>query len=344
MLVLAACPLAASAQSDYSDKESGLRIASAFLRFTEVSTLGGETVANRTSSAINPASVAWYPLPGTLGVVVSPYFSTIMFDNGTNLYLTGESATWDTRAWGVFQPTLSQIRSNDATGRDGLSFDYDVDIEQLQWGKRFGNLAVGACFNYAHAQINRGATLMEKFGPASIPVNVDSHSGADSYRWRFGALYQPAEKWLIGSIFEYGFQPYLSRTIVTPLPYPAMRSELDDDGLQQQFVFRPGVSYEYLPMCTVYADYQYGYFFNRDQALNSHLFTLGIEHRVLEWLFLRAGPTIDARGNIGFSCGASIFLAKWCSLEIGYQYNMLSELRPELGRANTIQAVLAIRF
>ena len=43
------------AGSNYSDKHFSVRLPPAFIRFTEVSALGGETVANRFSSAINPA-------------------------------------------------------------------------------------------------------------------------------------------------------------------------------------------------------------------------------------------------------------------------------------------------
>jgi len=347
LLVLGICPLAARAQSDYSDKDFSVRMASAFIRFTEVSTLGGETVANRFSSAINPASAGWFALPGKLGLVVSPYYSTIGFDEGSRLHVMGESLTWDTRSWGAFQPTLSQIRSNNSTGRDGLSFDYEVDIAQIQWGKRFGNFGLGACFNFARAEVGRKGTITETVMGMPLPLKVDSEGTAESYRWRFGALFQPADKWLLGSIFEYGFQPFRNTTRITipaPPPIGPMTASTCDSGLQQQFILRPGVSYEYAPMSTVYADYQYAAFFNHSDTLNSHLFAAGIEHRVLEWLFVRAGPTIDVRCNVGLTCGVSCFISKWCSFDIGYQYNMLSELRPEFGRANTLQATLAFRL
>jgi hypothetical protein len=342
MCVLIVCPTSGRAQSDYHDKDFSVRMASAFIRFTEVSALGGETVANRFSSAINPASTGWFPLPGKFGLVAAPYYSTIGFDEGARLHVTGESLTWDTRSWGTFQPTLSQIRSNDSKGSDDLSFDYRVDIAQLQWGKRFGDLGLGSCFNFARTLINRDGTVS-----SPLPVRVDADGSAESYRWRFGGLYQPAKKWLFGTIFEYGFQPFRSRTdtwmSLLPLLPPIAGTD-HDDGIQQQFIVRPGVSYEYAPMSTVYVDYQYGVFFNHNDTLNSHIITAGIEHRLLEWLFGRVGPTFDARGNVGFSAGASVFLARWCSLDLGYQYNMLWELQHEFGRANTLQATLSFRF
>ncbi len=289
LFVIAICCAAAQAQSNYSDKDFGTRMASAFVKFTEVSSLGGETVANRYSSAINPATVGWYPLPDKLGMLLSPYYSNIKFGNGSDLNLIGESATYDTKTWGAFQPTLGQIVSNSATGKDGLSFDYNVDVAQMQWGKRLGDLGLGACFNYAHAEIGRKGTVMERLFGQNVPTDVDTHDGADSYRWRFGSLYQPVDKLLLGCIFEYGFQDYRSHTTVTPIPAPAFSQYLRDDGTQQQFIVRPGISYEYLPMSTVYFDYQYGDYFNTESILKSHEFVAGVDHRLLDWLWVRAG-------------------------------------------------------
>lgn len=72
-------PLGAAAQSSYSDKDFSVRLPPAFLRFTEVSTMGGETVANRYSSASNPASAGWIAPPGDLGIMAVPYYSAIRF-------------------------------------------------------------------------------------------------------------------------------------------------------------------------------------------------------------------------------------------------------------------------
>jgi hypothetical protein len=65
--ILIICPTSGKAQSDYHDKDFSVRMASAFIRFTEVSALGKETVANRFSTAINPAGAGCYPLPGKFG-------------------------------------------------------------------------------------------------------------------------------------------------------------------------------------------------------------------------------------------------------------------------------------
>lgn len=325
-------PLPAIAGSNYGDKDFAVRLPSAFLRFTEVATMGGETVANRMSSAINPASTAWLELPGDMGVVLAPYYSPVLFDNGTNMHVIGESATVKAGSLGVIQPTISQIRTNDATMRNGRTFDYTVDSYQVQWGKRFGNCAAGATFNFAKAEIIQ-----------TTPAGFKAKGVAESYRWRFGGLFEPCEKWLIGAIFEYGFQPYRSKTRV-PLPFEMPPMIIRDRGVQHQFVFRPGVSYEYADMSTVFVDYQLGYYRNPEDNLHNHHFTVGVDHRLLEFLFVRANVGIDVRGNASIGGGVSIFPAMWCSLDIGYKYDALPEIRQEFGRSHTIQFAFNVRF
>ncbi|MFB3893700.1 MAG: hypothetical protein ACE15C_16935 [Phycisphaerae bacterium] len=348
LLVLGLQAAAPAGWRDYSDKDFSVRLPPAFLRFTEVSTVGGETVANRYSSAINPASLGWNEVPSKYGVVVAPYYSQIFFGEGQQLYLIGESATWDTKLWGAVQPTLSQIRTNGARDSNGMTFDYSVDTAQVQWGKRFGDFAFGGMFNYAHATIDQDGFRRTQFGQRQALTSVDVDSNADSYRWRVGGLYQPIEKLLVGMIFEYGFQPFQSETrTVTRLPIPGVPpipGTMRQTGVQQQFVFRPGVSYEYAPMSTVYTDYQYGNFTSPRDELNDNRFTIGVEHRLFEWMLARFSPSIDDRGNVGLSAGMTFFLGESVTLDLGYQYNMLPEIQPEFGRANTIQACLSVRF
>jgi hypothetical protein len=349
LLVLIIFPSVVFSDSGYSNKDFSVRLPPAFVRFTEISVIGGETVANRFSSAVNPASLSWTTLPGNKGIVVSPYYSSLNFQEGLQLNLFGESMTWDTRSWGVIQPTLSQVRTNNVTARDGLTFDYQVDVGQVQWGKRFGNYAFGADLNFARADVRRKGTLLSQIPglPVMMPVDVDTETSADSYRGRIGGLYQPAEKWLTGMILEYGFQPYQTKTTtrmsLPPLPSPVIQTT-EDKGNQHQYILRPGVSYEYAKGSTLFADYQLGIYHSDKDTLVNHRFTAGIEHHHLEWLFVRFSPSINWEGNVGLSVGLTAFLAKWCSIEAAYQYNMFPEIEPEFGRAQTIQTVLAFWF
>jgi hypothetical protein len=339
LLFLATFPSAALAQSDYSDKPMSLRLPPAFVRFTEVSTMGGETVANRFSSAINPASADWMSRSYTFKVVAAPYYSQIQFDEGTRLHVLGEALSLNLGDAGTVQPALSQVRSHRATTRQGLDFDYSVDSFQVQWAKRVDKWAVGANFNCARAEIVQEGQV----GPARVRAVGD----AESYRFRFGGLYEPAPQWLVGGIFEYGFQPFRSNTVTRipmPPPVPALVMRDHDDGLQQQFILRPGVSYEYAPGSTVFADYQYGIFVNKEGRLDDGRLTVGVDHSLYPWLWVRASAGLDHRGNPSWTAGASFHFAKWGSLDVGYQYDTLPELRPEFGRSHSIQVTLSIRF
>ncbi len=324
-------PGAALAGSDYSDVPFSLRLPPAFIRFTEVSAGGGGTSASRWSSAINPASAGWMELPYKFGVVVAPYYSPVLFEQGNRLHITGESVTWDTRRWGTFQPTVAQIRSNRHRDRQQLTFDYRVDTFQLTWGKRLGDFGVGANFNFSQAEV------VYKMGQMRV-----SESHAESYRFRLGGLYQPAEKWLTGLVFEYGFAPFRAKQLDLRQFPPAW---VKSTGVPQQVVVRPGVSYEYADYSTVFLDYQFG-FFDNDLGghFYNHRFSTGVDHRLLEWLFVRAGASVDVRGNAGVTCGVGIHLSRHCGLDVGYQYDVLPELRPEFGRAHVVQITFSLRL
>jgi hypothetical protein len=332
---------AASAGDDYADKDFGLRLASAFVRFTEVSAAGGQTAANRWSPAINPASLAWTPLPFKWGVVLAPYYSEVDLDNGTRLHLTGESLTWDTRRWGVVQPTLSQIRANHEATRQGLGFDYSVDVSQVQWGKRFDDWAVGVALNYTRAAV--AFDLPTPLGKLRV-----SDTDATSYRVRLGALHAPAAKWLAGLVLEYGAAPYRGTAIAMgpfgPIIGPNGPMTVKLRGTQQQFILRPGVSYEYAPMSTAYLDYQLGHYWSERGTLNHHLFTAGVDHRLLKPLFVRAAVSADARGNVAASAGLGVFFSRWSSFDVAYHRYPLPELEPEFGRAGVLQFAFNVRF
>jgi len=330
LLVTAVCLSAAADPANYSDKDFGLRLASAFIRFTEVSSSGGATAANRWSSAINPASAGWTEVPSECGIVVAPYYSPIFFNADSVVHVVGESLSWDAGEWGTFQPALSQIRSNRQTNRQGLVFDYAVDTVRALWARRWGKLGFGATTSFSEAEV------VHKMGPMRV-----SESHAENYRFRVGALYEPAEKWLAGAVLEYGFSPYRANATVVG-PFGPINVKMT--GTQEQGVFRPGISYEYSQYSTVFFDYQYGVFYSDRGTLNSHRFSTGIDHRLLEWLFVRGGASIDARGNVGATCGIGGYLSEWCSFDLGYRYDMLPELRPEFGRSHVLQSTFSVRF
>lgn len=336
-LVLAAVLVAATVfcvpvrgSQSYEEEGFGLRLAPAFIQFIDVSAMGGETVANRYSSAVNPASADWESLGEGKTAVLAPYFSQVRFDTGTHINVYGESVTLDIGEWGTIQPTLSQVRSNTETDRQGVGFDYEVDSAQVQWARRFEDWAVGANLNYADAQVVR--TL----GPLAL-----ADSDARNWRLRLGVLHQPADPWLLGMIVEYGHGDYRAEGVMPtplgPVPY-VMRDRL------HQFIFRPGASYEYADRSTVYADCQYGRFWDDTGRLRTHRLTVGVDHRLCRWIWVRGSTNCDWRGNTGVSAGLSMFMSRSCGLDVGYRHNVLPELNPEFGRSNILQATFNLRF
>jgi hypothetical protein len=291
------------------------------------------------SSAINPAATDWLDVPGRKGITVAPYYSGICFEKGTWLGVYGESLTMDTHSIGTLQPAMAQIRSNRNTDRFGRVFDYRVDTMLLQWGKRFGSWGIGACFNFNEAEV------VQKLGGLRI-----SESNAESYRFRVGALWEPADKWLVGLVAEYGFAPYRAEATAV-IPFFGVM-QFKSEGTAHQFVLRPGISYEYAEHSTVFLDYQFGAFFTDEdriprahtERMNSHRFSAGVNHRLLDWLFIQGGASVDVRGNFGFTAGCNIFFSENISLSLGYQYHVLPELRPELGQAQVLQATLSFAF
>ena len=323
-------PSVALASGDYSEEQLGLRLAPAFIRFLEVSAIGGQTVANRASSAINPAAADWFEMPGKNGTILVPYYTHTEFDSGAEIDLYALSATWRSENLGTFQPTAAALRSNRAMTNQGTIFDYEVDSYQLQWAKRSGDHAIGVTLNFADAGVAIDA--------GGLRV-ADTNS--ESYRFRGGWLLEVGENVMVGLIVEYGFAPFRTNAIaITPGgPVPVMIKDT-----QYQYIARPGVSWQYGDMSSVYVDYQYGAFSNDSGTLESHRFSAGIEHRVVQWLFLRLNVASDVRGNTGFGVGASIMFARWGSVHIGYEYDPFPEIRFEFGRAQYFQVIVAFYF
>ncbi|MHC5009405.1 MAG: outer membrane beta-barrel protein [Planctomycetota bacterium] len=315
---------------DYGDEDFGLRLASSFIRFRDVLTGGGLTAANRWPSPINPASLGWSCPPGPRGVTAGAYYSPIFFDEGTRLDVAGAAVVWRTPKWGTILPAVSLIESNEATTRQGPTFDYVVESADLAWAKRWSRVGVGASFNYAHAEVR------QDLGPLRV---VDSD--ANSYRFRVGGLYEPACNWVAGLAVEYGWAPFTTDNVVLgPAgPVPARL-----EGTDRQVVVRPGVSYAYGPYSSAYADYQYGRFWSDRGRLEVHRFSLGADHQLLAPLFLRPVVTVDGRGNWEWAFGVGVQFARWGGLDFAYKYNAFPELIPEFGKSHTFQVTLSIRL
>ena len=318
----------------YDDKDLSLRFPAAFSRFAsygDVAGVGGASAGSMWSSSVNPASLAWKPIPGDLHLSLSPQYSGLYFREGTRLDLFSEALTWDAGDYGTFQPGIAQLRSNTRTTRQGLDFGMNMDYGQLQWAKRFGeDWAFGGGFN-----VSKSETRFD-LGPVDI-----SDSSSETYGLRVGALHRLADKWLGGVVFDYAFSP--SRTTL----YDFMGLGIGNTRIRDtthQFVLRPGLSWEYQKDSSVYADYQLGSFSNDTGSLLVNRFLWGVDHKLAEGVFVRGGTALDTKGNASWTCGLGIYPTDRFSIDLAYQDNMFPELTPEFGRSRTLTLSLSFTF
>ena len=319
---------------ELEDADFSLRLPAALTRFAsygDVAGAGGASAASKWASSINPASVAWLQIPSRLHMSLSPQYSAICFDDGPTMHVTTQSLTWDAKEWGTFQPTLTQVRSSSRTDRQGLDFGLDMDFAQMQWGKRLSpDFAIGGAFNVATSRTE------SSFGPFDI-----GRSRSESYDFRAGALGRVHEKLLAGVVVDYGFSP--GRTTIFDFTGSGA-GDLHEHDTTHQFLLRPGLSYEYAKDSLAYFDYQFGSFMNDQGDLEVNRFYLGVDHRIFEWLFVRAVFALDTSGNPAGTAGIGIYPTKWFTIDFAYQYNMFPELEPEFGPSQTFALSLGITF
>jgi hypothetical protein len=328
----------ASAQAVMADNPDekclSLRIPAAMSRFApyaDVAGVGGASAGSRWSSSVNPASTAWEPVPGDLHLSLSPQYSQIHFANDTTLHVAAEALVWDLGDWGTLQPSLAQVRSNRKDTLQGPDFRMDMDMEQLQWAKKVNpDWSLGANFNFSKCQA--------KFDLDPAPV---CETNGETYGLRLGSLNRLAQGLLAGVVFDYAASP--SRT--TRYDVQGLgdgNARVRDTG--QQYIVRPGLSYEYWKDCTLLADYQFGTFRDRSGSLTVDRFYVGAEHAVLKGVYMRGGVALDANGKAAWATGFGLSPTQRFSIDVGYQDNMFPELAPELGRSHTLTISIGFTF
>lgn len=318
----------------FEEVDLSLRLPAALSRFSsyaDVAAVGGASAGSKWASSINPASITWEKIPGRYHLSLSPQYSIILFDEGTNLHVTAESITWDARQFGTIQLALAQGFSNHKTTRQDLKFGYDLDYAQIQWARHVTqDWALGGNFNFAYSK------LQFDMGPLEVVKNK-----GESYDLRIGTLYKAMDKLLVGLVLDYGVSP--GRT--TLYDYSGVGpNRIRTKDTTYQFISRAGASYEYKKDSAFYFDYQFGWFSNDTGTLRVHRFLTGIDHQVFQPLFIRSGIGLDTKGNIALTCGIGIYPSKEFSIDIGYQFNMFPELIPEFGRSNLFTISIGIIF
>jgi hypothetical protein len=302
-----------------------------FSSYADVASVGDAWAASKWCSSANPASVGWLDLAGQPPWSASPQYSNIAFGEGARMNVTSEAGTIDLGPWGRLQPAFAQAWSNHATTRQGLGFDFDLQRYQLNWGKRFGeDSALGAGFQYTTSQVQFGLGEMDL-----------SRSRSDAYGWQVGGLQRIEGPLLAGAVVAYSFSR--DRTMLFDIPAFGIPESHESDTTHQ-LTFRPGLSYEYQKDSQILFDYEFGSFFNHQGGIQVNRFFGGVDHRIVEWLFVRCGAAVDTGGNPAWTCGIGVYPCKAFTIDIAYQENMFSEIRPEFGGSRTLTLSLGFSF
>ena len=338
--IVAAAPLGmANAGRPLDEASFSLRFSAATSRFAsyaDVAAEGGAQAASEYSSSGNPASAAW-PKPEAapkFRTSFSPQTSVVGFGSGNRLYLTAEAMTIDAGKWGVFLPAIAQVTSNGEQQRDGLGFRFDAQYYQLQWGKLLApQWAVGANLNVTTS------TVRFQNGAARV-----ARSRSESYDLRLGLVNQILPKLRVGVTADYACGPSRTRSLqFDPATFSVGHVRSSDHS--HQGLLRAGLTWEYAEGCDLYADYQGGIFNDGTGTLYVHRFPLGIEQAIIkDILFLRAGITLDTRGNIALSGGFGVSVRENVSIDVAYQHDNLPEIRQEFGVSQTFALALAVGF
>lgn len=341
-ILLASCGSLAYADG-YEDKNFSLRFPAALSRFSsyaDVAAVGGASAGSKWQSSVNPASTAWQNLPGSYRISLNPQYSAIMFEKGTNLHVISESVTKQFENLGTLQVSLAQVRSNERpqiTPPDlawiaplQYKFAYDMNYGQVQWGKHLtDDFALGLNFNYAASEVTN-----------NIGTDKFVGSTSDSYGVRAGALYRLATNLLGGIVVDYSQSP--STTTIYDIWGGAAGGDVITEDTTKQFMVRVGPSYEYMKDSTINLDYQYGAFRNDTGTMKVHRMFAGIDHRIIDALFIRGGFALDNEGNKSWTAGLGIYPLKQLSIDVGYQYNMFPEIESEFGRSQLVSISLGL--
>ncbi len=320
---------------DYDRYDFSLRFPAVFSRFSPYASVaagGNAQAASPWPSSTNPASAAWPHPELPYFNSVAPQFSTLRFEEGAEVYATGEAAVLNAGAWGVFVPAAVQVWSNHEQISSGAGFEFEADYFQIPWGKLIGeDWSVGANFNYMSTDA--------RFDVADARLR---RTRTEDYGLRLGVLHRPLDVLRVGLTLDYGYAPgWTDRFNPLAPDTGAVRGE----DITQRVLARPGIAWQYTPRGTLYADYQAGVFWNDTGTLWVHRFPLGIEYWLVPLgLVARMGTTVDTRGSAALTAGAGMAVSKRALVSCAYQYGMFPELRPEFGPAQTFALSAAFEF
>lgn len=329
MMLLGCAPALANPGSSFSDIDFSLRFPAALAKFSsyaDVAASGGASAGSRYGSGINPASTDWMAATGA-PYSISPQVSRLGFDRGANLRIATLSATYGSTAYGTLQGSVTRVSNDGSAAGDFLLAG--GHYAQLQWGKKInGEIAVGANVNHSHFKTSAG------FGGQ---LAADGNSVSNSVRG--GVLWAASPKLLTGLVVDYS-----TGTAVTDVLNPECFCFTQFDDSSRSASARLGLTYEYAPRSSLYADVLVARYRNDAASMVSRTAMAGAEHLVLPWLYLRAGIAYETRGAWGKSIGIGIMPSTTMSIDFALQRDMFPELHPEFGGSTVANLSMSVAF
>lgn len=330
LLSVAYCLADSAHAGEFDEADFTLRFPAALSRFSpyaDVAAVGGASVGSPWPSSGNPAAIAWRREDASFRI--SPQFSDVSFDEGTSFRVFTESLSVDADSFGRFLLTAAQVRSNREATRDGLVYDFELDLGQIAWSLRpAAQWSVGASFRYSRSSSD--------FDLDSLRASATDDQ---TYLGAIGVMHAPRENLLVGAMVEYGVTH--ARTTSFDVFGLGIGDIASDDTIDQ-VVVRIGTSYEYMPRSTAYLDYHFGRFDGGAGELTIHRFLLGFEQRIVDWLFVRGGMSADSRGNVSPTAGIGVYPLPSLSIDLAYQDDYFPEVEREFGSARTLSLSLSL--
>ena len=333
VIALGALSLGAHA-SDYPEAFS-LRFSSALSHYDvygDTAAKGGASVSGKWGSSTSPAPMAWsFPKSGN-EYIISGQFGNVAFDNGTHLNIISEAVSLNAGDFGVFRLDLGQVVSNTDFIRNApLAYDFDAQLVRLEWAKRLSDeFAIGV----------KAGFLRSDTGFSTHGLDY-SRSKSDSWSLGVGTLWEFAPKWFLGSFTDYGYGTGDTTSLV---PTATGLSRGTAGSTDYHITFHPGISYEFKPGALVHAEYQFGWFNNDDGTLHQNRFMVGTDIPLAEFFYLRAGSSIDARGNVSWTTGIGFYPSRHLTFDLAFQSDAFPELSQEFGRSRTLNASVSIQW
>lgn len=329
-----AAGMANEARANDADTSAGasfsLRFPAALARFSsyaDVAGFGGASAGSRYASSVNPAATDWQPPPGT-PYSLSPQVSRIAFDTGPDLTITTVAGGASVAGLGGVQPAYARIRNNGSETGDFLLMEGQAG--QLQWGRKLtDSVALGVNINTSRFDSKLGL---------SSTVLASSRSKSDGVR--VGVLWAISGQLLAGLVADRN-----RGRADTDAFDPSCGCAVAFTEHSRSNSLRAGLSYEYAEQSAVYLDGLSARYRGEGERLTSRIVFAGIEHRVLPWLFARAGlahGNVAGRGHTSHTLGLGLAPSRHWSLDLAYQRDMFPELHPEFGKSRLLNLSVGV--